>query len=158
MNGFQPLAVVGLVHGEDVHIDAYHGGKDDAKDVVYSTLGNDLIFVNGGDDKVFLRGGRDYVQAGEGFDTLVDRITVNSQHSPSPDDVPLTAPFDDIFVGLTDDEDQEPWQMLLQAYASEKFFKNADEYRYSVAKEPERLQAENARANDNALSAESLAA
>jgi hypothetical protein len=144
-------------HGPEVHIDAYHGGADDAEDVVYSTLGNDLIFVNGGNDKVFLRGGRDYVQAGEGYDTLVDRITVNLNQSPRPDNVPADAPFDDIFVGLTADEDQEPWQMLLKAYASEEFFKDADEYRYSVAKKPERLQAANGKdEGDNAAKLENL--
>jgi Protein of unknown function (DUF2974) len=144
-------------HGPEVHIDAYHGGADDAEDVIYSTLGNDLIFVNGGNDKVFLRGGRDYVQAGEGYDTLVDRITVNLNQSPRPDNVPADAPFDDIFVGLTADEDQEPWQMLLKAYASEEFFKDADEYRYSVAKKPERLQAANGKdEGDNAAKLDNL--
>jgi hypothetical protein len=126
-------------HGDKVHIDAYHGVEFD--DLVYSTLGNDMVFTGEGNDLVVLRGGRDYVQGGTGNDTVVDRINPNLEHSPRPDDVPENAPFDDIFVALTKDEDVTPWQMLLQAYGSD--FEQADEYKYSVAKTSERLQAAN---------------
>jgi RTX calcium-binding nonapeptide repeat (4 copies)/Protein of unknown function (DUF2974) len=131
-------------YGDQVHIDAYHGSEYD--DVVYSTLGNDLIFVDAGNDTVYLRGGRDYVQAGAGNDVLVDRMNVNLAQSPLPSDVPANAPFDDIFAGLTADENKTPWETLLKAYQSN--FVEADEYRYSVAKTPERLQAENAGPNE----------